>query len=69
MSQNYVEMVIVTAKGMGEGFILGWLRARGDRSEILNLEREEIERESFREFLQELTHSSEDVRSGSAISS
>jgi len=61
VSQKYVEMVISTARGIGEGFIRGWLRARGDASEVLNLEREEIERESFRELLQELAHPGEEV--------
>ena len=61
MSQKYVEMVIIAARGIGEGFVRGWLRARGDSSEVLNLEREEIERESFRELLQEIAHPGEEV--------
>ncbi len=54
-------MVIISAKGIGEGFVRGWLRARGDRSEVLNLEREEIERESLKELIEEFTHPGEDV--------
>lgn len=61
MSRKFVEMVIITARGVGEGFVRGWLRARGDGSEIMNLEREEIERESFRELLEEFAHPGEEI--------
>lgn len=61
MSRKYVEMVIISAKGIGEGFVRGWLRSRGDMSEVMNLEREEIERESFKELLEEFAHPGEEI--------
>jgi hypothetical protein len=61
MAQRYVEAVLMTAKGIGEGFIRGWFRAKGDPSEIINLEREEITRESFRGLIEEFTHPGEEI--------
>jgi len=54
-------MVVVTARGIGEGFVRGWLRARGDSSEVLNLEREEIERESLKGLIEEFIHPGEET--------
>jgi hypothetical protein len=59
--ETYIEVVLLAQKGVTEGFIRGYFRGRGDFSLILNLEREEIERESFKEKVEEFLHPAEEI--------
>lgn len=58
---RFTEVVLLTEKGIAEGFIRGFFRGRGDSSLILNLEREEIAEESLKEILEEFFHPAEEV--------
>jgi hypothetical protein len=61
MAQKFLEVVIAAAKGAGEGFIKGFFAGRGETSEIINLEREEIERESLKGLFEEFIHPGEEI--------
>lgn len=59
--ETYIEVVLLAQKGVAEGFIRGYFRGRGDNSIILNLEREEIEQESFKEIIAGFLHPAEEI--------
>lgn len=59
--KNYLEVVITTAEGIGEGFMRGYFRGAGDSSEIINLERRGLEHETFKGFLEEMIHPGEEI--------
>lgn len=58
---KYLEVVLLTEKGIAEGFIRGFFKGRGDDSLILNLEKEEIAEESFKEILEEFLHPAQEI--------
>lgn len=58
---RFSEVVLLTEKGIAEGFIRGFFKGRGDDSLILNLEKEEIAEESFKEILEEFLHPAQEV--------
>lgn len=59
--EAYTEFILLAQKGVTEGFIRGYFRGKGDNSLILNLEKEEIERESFKEVITEFLHPAEEI--------
>ncbi|MCX7830045.1 MAG: hypothetical protein N2445_03165 [Acidobacteria bacterium] len=58
---RHSEFVLLAQKGVAEGFIRGYFRGRGDDSLIINLEREEIERETIKEIITEFMHPAEEI--------
>lgn len=58
---QFLEVIIETEKGIGEGFIRGFFRGRGITSPIYNLERIEVEKEGLKNLLSEFFHPGEEI--------
>lgn len=58
---SFLEFIILTEKHVGESFIKGYLRGKGETVDIINLEKEELQSESFQEKIVQFLHPGEEI--------